>query len=86
MENLTSQSIVRLGLGRESKFLPYISTLPLNPSCGYSPLMRSEALEAISVMRVEMDMDVNGWSGEIASKLYQVIRLFLGYTNLKLLK
>lgn len=54
------------GLGRESKFLPYISTLPLNPSCGYSPLMRSEALEAISIMRVEMEMDVNGWSGEIA--------------------
>ena len=46
-------------------FLPYINTLPLNPSCGYAPNLRMNALEAISIMAVERNMDVNGWPGEI---------------------
>lgn len=53
------------GLRGESIFLSYIATLPLNPSCGYASNLRTEALEAISMMGVEWNMDVNGWPGEI---------------------
>lgn len=54
------------GLGKESKFQPYISSLPLIPSCGFSPLIRTEALETISIMGIELGMDVNGWPGELS--------------------
>lgn len=63
------------GLGALSKFQPYISSLPLTPSCGFSPLIRTEALETISIMGVELGLDVNGWPGELskASDRAQVI-------------
>jgi len=53
------------GRGLNSKFLPYIKTLPISPSCGYSPVIRSQVLETISLMGIELDMDVNGWPAEI---------------------
>lgn len=54
------------GQGLESIFHPYISSLPLNPSCGFSPLLRKEALDTIAFMGVQMGMDVNGWPGEVS--------------------
>jgi hypothetical protein len=54
------------GAGLESIFHPYIASLPLNPSCGFSPLLRNEALMTISLMGVEVGMDVNGWPGELS--------------------
>ncbi len=53
-------------IGIESAFHPYISSLPLNPTCGFSPLLRKEALDTISVMSVQFGMDVNGWPGELS--------------------
>ncbi len=63
------------GLGIESEFHPYISSLPLTPSCGFSPLLRTEALETISIMGVELGMDVHSWPGELskASDRAQII-------------
>lgn len=53
------------GLGKKSKFYPYIATLPLTPSCGYSPAMREEALQTIHVMGLELGLDVVGWPLEV---------------------
>jgi hypothetical protein len=53
------------GKGIRSIFHPYIASLPLNPSCGFSPQLRKEALETISFMGVNLGMDVNGWPGEL---------------------
>jgi len=54
------------GLGVESRFQPYIKSLPLVPSCGYSPKLRFEALETLTTMGVDMGMDVGGWPGELS--------------------
>jgi len=53
------------GLGRASKFEPYIKSLPVTPSCGYAPSVRAQALDTITTMGVEFDMDVFGWPGEL---------------------
>jgi len=53
------------GRGRESRYLPYIATLPLNPGCGYSPILRADSLDTIAAMAIRAKMDVNGWPGEI---------------------
>lgn len=54
------------GLGKKSKFHPYIATLPIQPSCGYSPAMRNQALQTIDLMGIELGMDVVGWPVEIS--------------------
>ncbi len=54
------------GRGIESTYHPYISSLPLIPSCGFSSDVRSDALETISIMGVHLGMDVNGWPGELS--------------------
>eukprot|EP00551_Chaetoceros_affinis_P008911 CAMPEP_0203669214 /NCGR_PEP_ID=MMETSP0090-20130426/5636_1 /ASSEMBLY_ACC=CAM_ASM_001088 /TAXON_ID=426623 /ORGANISM="Chaetoceros affinis, Strain CCMP159" /LENGTH=627 /DNA_ID=CAMNT_0050533835 /DNA_START=62 /DNA_END=1945 /DNA_ORIENTATION=- len=56
------------GSGIESTFHPYISSLPLVPSCGFSNSngVRADALETISIMGVQLGMDVNGWPGELS--------------------
>jgi len=54
------------GLGMMSKFHPYIESLPVTPSCGYSPVMRPQTLATIELMAIELGMDVNGWPGEIS--------------------
>ncbi|KAG7357103.1 hypothetical protein IV203_001791 [Nitzschia inconspicua] len=53
------------GVGRYSRWLPYITTLPLEPSCGYSLALRPHILDAINAMRDEMGMDVTGWENEM---------------------
>ena len=54
------------GLGMTSKFHPYIVSLPVAPSCGYSPAMRPQTLATIELMAIELGMDVNGWPDEIS--------------------
>jgi hypothetical protein len=53
------------GVGQYSRWLPYITTLPLEPSCGYSLELRPHILDAINAMRDELGMDVNGWENEM---------------------
>ena len=54
------------GIGHHSMFLQYINTLPLSPSCGYSPMLRPQMLDIISIMGVELGLDVNNWPGELS--------------------
>lgn len=53
------------GVGRHSRWLPYIATLPLEPSCGYSKVLRPYLLDSIHALREELGLDVNGRPGEL---------------------
>jgi hypothetical protein len=53
------------GVGRYSRWLPYIASLPLEPSCGYSKVLRPYLLDSINALREELGLDVNGWPGEL---------------------
>lgn len=53
------------GVGRTSRWLPYIASLPLEPSCGYSKLLRPYMLDAINALGEEIGLDVNGWPEEL---------------------
>ena len=53
------------GVGRYSRWLPYIASLPSEPSCGYSQNLRPYMLDSINALRDELGLDVNGWPGEL---------------------
>ena len=53
------------GVGRHSRWLPYIATLPQEPSCGYSPKLRPYVLNSIHVLQEELGVDTTGWKGEL---------------------
>jgi hypothetical protein len=53
------------GVGTYSRWLPYIASLPTEPSCGYSVHLRPYVLDSINAMRNELGMDVNGWPSEM---------------------
>ena len=53
------------GRNRESRFQAYISTLPSNPTCGYSSLQRNNAMDVVRAYRLELGLDVDGWPAEI---------------------
>ena len=53
------------GVGRYSRWLPYIASLPLEPSCGYSTNLRPYLLDSINALKAEVGLDVNGWSTEL---------------------
>jgi len=53
------------GVGKYSRWLPYIASLPLEPSCGYSQKHRTYLLDSISALRDELRLDVSGWPGEL---------------------
>jgi hypothetical protein len=53
------------GFGRYSRWLPYIASLPLEPSCGYSQNLRPYLLDSIQALKDELGLDVNGWPTEL---------------------
>eukprot|EP00546_Thalassionema_frauenfeldii_P022132 CAMPEP_0178905502 /NCGR_PEP_ID=MMETSP0786-20121207/6310_1 /TAXON_ID=186022 /ORGANISM="Thalassionema frauenfeldii, Strain CCMP 1798" /LENGTH=503 /DNA_ID=CAMNT_0020577115 /DNA_START=51 /DNA_END=1562 /DNA_ORIENTATION=- len=53
------------GLTLASRWLPYISSLPKEPSCGYSVKLRSRYLDSIAAMSDELDLEVQGWPTEL---------------------
>lgn len=53
------------GVGQYSRWLPYIASLPHEPSCGYSQKLRPYLLDTINALRDELGMDVDGWPGEL---------------------
>jgi hypothetical protein len=65
------------GVGRHSRWLPYITTLPKEPSCGYSPKLRPYLLDSMNALSEELGVDTHGWQGELvkaqkhASKIAQ---------------
>jgi len=53
------------GLSLASKWLPYIVSLPKEPSCGYSPKIRPQYLDSIAAMLNELNLEVQGWPTEL---------------------
>jgi hypothetical protein len=52
------------GVGRFSRWLPYIASLPSEPSCGYSTNLRPYMLDTLNALREELGVEVQGWEAE----------------------
>jgi len=63
------------GLSLASKWLPYISSLPKEPSCGYSTKLRSRYLDSIAAMADELNLEVQGWPTEISKASHYADRI-----------
>lgn len=53
------------GVGKLSRWLPYIASLPSEPTCGYSAATRPYMMDSIQALKEELGLDVNGWSSEL---------------------
>ncbi|VEU34885.1 unnamed protein product [Pseudo-nitzschia multistriata] len=53
------------GVGQFSRWLPYIASLPQEPSCGYSQGHRPHQLDSINALRDNLGLEVDGWPGEL---------------------
>jgi hypothetical protein len=53
------------GLSRESKWLPYIASLPKEPSCGYNVRMRPFLLNSLKIYSEFIGLEVQGWPAEL---------------------
>jgi len=53
-------------VSRASRWMPYIASLPTEPSCGYSTNIRPYMLDAIAALGGELGVDVNGWQRELS--------------------
>ena len=53
------------GVGRHSRWLPYIASLPKEPSCGYSPKLRPYILDSMNALSEELGVDTYGWQAEL---------------------
>lgn len=53
------------GIGRYSRWVPYIASMPPQPSCGYALESRPYMLDAIAAYRDELGLDVQGWPTEL---------------------
>jgi hypothetical protein len=69
------------GIGKYSKWLPYIASLPREPTCGYSRRLRPYMLNAIEAYRVELDVDTNGWGEELYKALIYADRIVENINN-----
>jgi hypothetical protein len=66
------------GVGRYSRWLPYIASLPLEPSCGYSKQLRPYLLDSIQALQDELGLDVNGWPVELLKATHYAERIATG--------
>jgi hypothetical protein len=66
------------GVGRFSRWLPYIASLPSEPSCGYSQNLRPYILDALNALRDELGVEVQGWEGELIKAQHYANRIVDG--------
>ena len=53
------------GVGRISRWWPYIVTLPHHPSCGYSRAVRPQILDMLEMLEAEYEVETSGWTTEL---------------------
>lgn len=53
------------GVGRLSRWFPYIVTLPHYPSCGYHRTVRPQILDMIQMLETEYEVETSGWTTEL---------------------
>eukprot|EP00804_Cyclotella_cryptica_P006420 CCRYP_014286-RA/>CCRYP_014286-RA protein AED:0.21 eAED:0.21 QI:786/1/1/1/0.66/0.5/4/1513/525 len=54
------------GLGSQSRFWPYIATLPPHPSCAMHRAWRQSVVDVLTALSLQMGTDVHGWPNEIS--------------------
>jgi hypothetical protein len=69
------------GVSRASRWLPYIASLPTEPSCGYSTNLRPYMLDAVAAYGGELGVDVNGWPRELAKAGKYAEKIASGLSN-----
>jgi len=69
------------GIGRFSRWLPYIASLPSEPSCGYSENLRPYILDAMNALRDELGVDVQGWDTELSKATQYAGRIAEGLSK-----
>lgn len=69
------------GIGRHSRWLPYIASLPKEPSCGYSPRLRPYLLDSIPALHEELGVDTYGWKGELVKAHKHAAKIAQGLTK-----
>jgi hypothetical protein len=69
------------GVGRFSRWLPYIASLPSEPSCGYSQNLRPYILDTMNALRDELGVEVQGWEGELIKATNYAGRIADGLTK-----
>lgn len=66
------------GVGRHSRWLPYLASLPWEPSCGYSPKLRPYILNSMQALQEELGVDTYGWKGELMKAHKQASKIVNG--------
>ena len=69
------------GIGRYSRWIPYIASLPPEPSCGYSEKLRPYMLDAISAWNYELGVDTQGWHSELFKASQYANKIVEGLTS-----
>lgn len=69
------------GVGRFSRWMPYIASLPPEPGCGYSRRLRPYMLDAKEAYQKEMGVDTEGWEEELIKATHYGERIAEGLNN-----
>lgn len=57
------------GVGRYSRWMPYIASLPHIPTCGYNRKLRFQMMDTMQVLTEEMGVDTEGWPDELVKAM-----------------
>lgn len=63
------------GVGKYSRWLPYIASLPKEPTCGFSQSLRIYILDAVAAYKNELGVDTNGWVEELHKAMLYAKRI-----------
>ena len=67
---LTLQLAHERGVGRNSRWMPYIASLPSEPTCGFSRHFRPVMLDALMAYQQEHGVEADGWSDELVKAVH----------------
>ena len=69
------------GVGRYSRWMPYIASLPPEPGCGYSRRLRPYMLDAKQAYQNELGVETEGWEDELIKATHYGERIAEGLNN-----
>ena len=72
---LTLQLAHERGAGRYSRWLPYITALPREPTCGYNRRLRPYMLDALNAYQHEHGVEADGWTDELTKATHYAERI-----------
>jgi hypothetical protein len=69
------------GDGPFSRWMPYIISLPPEPTCGYSRRLQPQMLDALEAYRHEIGVDTEGWNDELVRAMQYGEKIAEGLYN-----